>query len=732
MKTKKSLRLLACLLLVGLLAALAPSVAAMPSWFFHDHTDWHFDLTQEPDRAMTVEEYIALVRAYSYWSVGIEGTAPRDRDGDLPADWAAPYVCEAASYGIIDPSELDYSEPITLGRAVAIMVHSKGLYGFNAINMYQFRGTSGLTNEERLCLNTAVDYGILQYTQNMDVSKQLPRRDLETKYLIPDPTDTPTPVVGQKRCAENFRYSMGFFEDCYNSYEESARQVELLKKNSASFNIVTIDAIYMMENKVAEAKKGGQYVGEFIEHPSMGEQDPQLELISYCKEQGITVLGGVIVYYDDSVFKKMQADESVMDVAVQELAEIVQRYDLDGINFDVEYTGNDYRAVYSKLVTKLSQRLHADGKMLMLTIGGYMWDKDEATTMYDYDVVREVADLATIITYDVNSALFFRNNPSAPYGEISSLTYTARSARYAASVIGADKVLLGLGGYGIDFNLNDRQKTHNITMPEVWALRDRYGAQEKTTDDVVDDRYFTYTENGEQHFVYYESPKGMRRRVELGVNYGLAGVAGFYIGGEYDSMFADIAKHLTDLPFTDLDPSQWYYEGAKFAVDNKLMNGISSSKFDPEGTMTRAMLVTVLWRYAGSPAEGANSFVDVPSGQWYTQAVSWAASKGIVNGTSRTTFEPDGNITREQMAAILYRYANYAQVDVSARRDFSSFPDSGSVSGYAKDALSWCIASGIINGSRENGVDYLLPQGNATRAQVATIFMRYIRLCAKG
>ena len=161
------------------------------------------------------------------------------------------------------------------------------------------------------------------------------------------------------------------------------------------------------------------------------------------------------------------------------------------------------------------------------------------------------------------------------------------------------------------------------------------------------------------------------------------------------------------------------------------MNGVGSSQFDPEGSMTRAMLVTVLWRYVGSPEEWSNSFRDVRAGQWYTQAVSWAAKNGIVNGTSPTTFDPEGNITREQMAAILYRYANWKTLDTSARRDFAGFPDANRVSGYATDALSWCIARGIINGSNENGRDYLLPQGNATRAQVATILMRFIQNVAE-
>lgn len=143
--------------------------------------------------------------------------------------------------------------------------------------------------------------------------------------------------------------------------------------------------------------------------------------------------------------------------------------------------------------------------------------------------------------------------------------------------------------------------------------------------------------------------------------------------------------------------------------------------------MTRAMLVTVLWRYAGEPVEGTNNFTDIPSGQWYTNAVVWAATNGIVNGVGDNKFNPDGNISREQMATILYRYSDSQGIDTSASTDLNSFPDASKVSGYAADAIKWAVAEGLINGSDGK----LLPQGNATRAQVATILMRFIENLAK-
>ena len=148
--------------------------------------------------------------------------------------------------------------------------------------------------------------------------------------------------------------------------------------------------------------------------------------------------------------------------------------------------------------------------------------------------------------------------------------------------------------------------------------------------------------------------------------------------------------------------------------------------------MTRAMLVTVLWRYAGRPEAGKNPFTDVPAGQWYTEAVTWAAENGVVSGVGNGRFAPNGNITREQMASILFRYAKLTGLDTSKRGELAGFPDEGQVSSWAREALSWAVGEGIISGTAEGGRTILKPQGTATRAQVASILMRFIRNSEKA
>ncbi|MGN1307256.1 MAG: S8 family serine peptidase [Faecousia sp.] len=176
--------------------------------------------------------------------------------------------------------------------------------------------------------------------------------------------------------------------------------------------------------------------------------------------------------------------------------------------------------------------------------------------------------------------------------------------------------------------------------------------------------------------------------------------------------------------FVDVPEDAWYADAVDYVARNGLMEGVGNDRFDPEGEMTRAMLVTVLWRYAGKPKASGHPFTDVPAGQWYSTAIAWAAENGVVNGTSATEFSPEVPVTREQMVAILFRYANSQKLDTGARADLSAFSDADKVSAYAKDAMQWAVEEKIINGS--DGM--LLPQESATRAQVAAILMRYCEL----
>lgn len=182
------------------------------------------------------------------------------------------------------------------------------------------------------------------------------------------------------------------------------------------------------------------------------------------------------------------------------------------------------------------------------------------------------------------------------------------------------------------------------------------------------------------------------------------------------------------LPFTDLVRDAWYYKAVSFVYDKKLFNGVSDNQFAPNGSVTRGMLATVLHRLAGEPVPSGESarFSDVASGTWFNQGVNWSASVGIVNGMGDGSFSPDSNVTREQLAAMLYRYAeSYAKLNTDVTGDLNRFSDKGVISDWAKAGLSWAVGVGILNGDT-TGV--LRPGDSASRAETATMIQRFSKL----
>ena len=175
-------------------------------------------------------------------------------------------------------------------------------------------------------------------------------------------------------------------------------------------------------------------------------------------------------------------------------------------------------------------------------------------------------------------------------------------------------------------------------------------------------------------------------------------------------------------PFTDVADSAWFADAVQYVYENGVMNGISATSFGPDMTTNRAMIVTILHRLEGEPTAEASDFTDVADGMYYADAIDWAAANGIVNGVSETRFAPNDPITREQMAAILYRYAQFKGYDVTASADLSAFTDAAQISAYAATAMQWANGAGLITGVTSTTLN---PQGSATRAQVATILMRF-------
>lgn len=184
---------------------------------------------------------------------------------------------------------------------------------------------------------------------------------------------------------------------------------------------------------------------------------------------------------------------------------------------------------------------------------------------------------------------------------------------------------------------------------------------------------------------------------------------------------ATFIKDLVTLPFIDVHPGDWFYDPVCYVYSQGLMTGTSATTFEPNTSLSRAMLVAVLHRLEGSPQASVCDFTDVAEGDWYAQAVNWAASVGVVNGFDDGTFQPNAAITREQMAAILRNYAAYKGLDVTAADDLANYSDAASVSDWAKESVEWAVGSGLLGGYEDST---LRPQGTTTRAEVASVLQR--------
>lgn len=211
-----------------------------------------------------------------------------------------------------------------------------------------------------------------------------------------------------------------------------------------------------------------------------------------------------------------------------------------------------------------------------------------------------------------------------------------------------------------------------------------------------------------------------------------SGLQGEYLASDVaEFAYTITASHEDNCPsadYTDVDTGAWYHEAIDFAIENDLMNGVGDNIFNPDGNLSRAMMVRILWNMEDQPTNVSGSYSDVVAGAWYEKAVLWATANNIVNGYPDGSFGPDNSITRQEMAAILYRYAQFKEYDMTAEDDLTRFPDGDETAEWAETFVRWAVAEGLLNGGDDGTLD---PAGTATRAEVAQIFMNYCEKIAK-
>ena len=269
----------------------------------------------------------------------------------------------------------------------------------------------------------------------------------------------------------------------------------------------------------------------------------------------------------------------------------------------------------------------------------------------------------------------------------------------------------------VNLSVSFVDKGHKVTVKDVtngslsvntkWAVED-----ERVYITAVPDKGYELT------WLYVKAADGTSVKVYEAIK---ADTYYFFMPDQEVTVSAIFAYDYPDMPFIDVNPNSWYYSAIEFVYNKGIMNGVTASSFNPDGTITRGMIVTMLWRMAGEPSAVAAGFADVAADSYYAKAIAWAAKNGIIEGYSASSFGPNDAITREQLATVLYRYAKYLGYTTTGS-SLSGYYDASRVSSWAKDAMGWAVKNGVVTGLSST---WLNPNGTASRAEAAQMFMNF-------
>ena len=705
-------RLTAVFLAVVMLAGfIVPASAANwnMTYFLRKYSDWHFDLSKNPNNPMTYEEYIAIAYAYSYYGDGTTATPAVDKTGKAPSAWAAKYVQAEAAKNTITPSRVNYTANVTIADAAQFLSRAKGKYAYDYNNVYSFTGTSGLSAEDKMFLNVAVDHNLIAYTPGMNVSRTIPRKDAQ-KYLVPEGARTCKPLASGT--VPSMKEMHVYFENEYNDFAKAQKSLDYLKAAENDISMVTMACAY-----IRTPNNGNTWLDD------AGVTGTYLDAVDYCNETNKLVLLGISNAAGDNFDKnkphEMLASTASMDQAINEIVDSVNTYGFDGVNFGMEHLYESDRASFGTFITRLGNALHQEGKVLMTTVGAYHSAALEAASCYDYNTIGKASDYVHIILYDD-----FPDN-AYPYtkklGSMSNYIRIGRCLRYASNMMDPSKILLGMSTMGIDYNTT-KFTAEDLSFEQAESRRVQYGANLVWDADTAG-AHFNYTvasgDDAGNHAVYLESTTGLQMRAKLAYSYGIGGVSLYHIGSGYTQAYSTISGLSS------------YKPEIMTAISEGLIPTDLRGKYN--APITRAefceLIAAFLEQYYGKPlsdivsdkGDASVSFTDT-----HDADVLDIAALGIVTGMGNGKFAPDSSISRQQAATMLARLANVIEFRPNASE--VSFADASAIAGWAQDGVAFISAcqdptnSKRVMGGTGNGK--FSPVGNYTREQSVMTLIR--------
>ncbi len=706
-KLKPAAAILLAVCTLFCLAAPAAAAYVEPDWFLVHYPDPHFDLSKEPNRVATVEEFIAYVTAKAYYATGSTAAQVPDKTGKLPSAWCGKYVQAEIEKGVFDPKTYAYSEPATIAFVAEYFSRCKGKYHWEYENAYNFSYTSGLSAEQKMYLNVAADYKLIPYTSGMNAMQNITRAQLGTYVSILMNKNLPT-VTAPAIASNNSMKEL-------NVYLTDGSQLPQLQKYGKDITMVS----FHLCNVIANPNNGHQYLNEHLHDE--GDETVQ-EAIAYCNENGILPLLSVANFnttdFDRVTAANILNSESAMDALVAEIISVAQANNLKGVNIGFEHLPVSGRANFIKFLTKLNTALDSRGMVLMTTVGAYFKAADEAASFYDYGAIANVSDYVHVILYDDNSDTAYNAGQISQPGVVSSLTRIDWVLKYVVNRIPAGKVLLGTGSFGVDFDTTAHRAVDTDRPILVGLSKGSISEQAGTAAGS-----FNYTdESGHAHTVYLETDNGIRARLLRCYRYGLCGASTYYLGSEHPALM----QNATSL------------SGNKTEVMNAVRANLVPMHLRGMYTspITRAQFCDVIAAIiTAKSGKGLNEFlqekgVSAGAGK-FTDTTSAnvlaAAALGIVNGRGNGLFAPNDTITRQEAAAMLTRLAKC--LGKSTGGAAMSFSDTAPLANWAKEGITYISSvADPTNGKRVmngTGSNRFSPFGLYTREQA---YMTAVRL----